>query len=84
MPALPQFDYLFAIGTIFAFLDAWNIGMEPYLSLMEAQADTLKCQRCCQLLRDLGRFTLAHPQASHVHRLRDGVRRCHACWLSCH
>lgn len=27
MPALPQFDYIFAIGTIFAFLDAWNIGM---------------------------------------------------------
>jgi hypothetical protein len=26
MPALPQFDYIFAIGTIFAFLDAWNIG----------------------------------------------------------
>lgn len=26
MPALPQFDYVFAIGTIFAFLDAWNIG----------------------------------------------------------
>ncbi|KAF2269561.1 phosphate-repressible phosphate permease-like protein [Lojkania enalia] len=24
--ALHQFDYLFAIGTIFAFLDAWNIG----------------------------------------------------------
>ena len=24
--ALNQFDYLFAIGTIFAFLDAWNIG----------------------------------------------------------
>lgn len=23
---LHQFDYLFAIGTIFAFLDAWNIG----------------------------------------------------------
>ena len=21
-----QYDYLFAIGTIFAFLDAWNIG----------------------------------------------------------
>lgn len=29
MAALPQFDYLFAIGTIFAFLDAWNIGMSP-------------------------------------------------------
>lgn len=26
MPGFPQFDYLFAIGTIFAFLDAWNIG----------------------------------------------------------
>lgn len=26
MPALPQFDYLFAFATIFAFLDAWNIG----------------------------------------------------------
>ncbi|KKY34623.1 putative phosphate-repressible phosphate permease [Diaporthe ampelina] len=26
MAALPQFDYLFAIGTIFSFLDAWNIG----------------------------------------------------------
>jgi sodium-dependent phosphate transporter len=26
MAALPQYDYLFAIGMIFAFLDAWNIG----------------------------------------------------------
>lgn len=26
MATLPQFDYLFAIGTIFSFLDAWNIG----------------------------------------------------------
>ncbi|EGY16466.1 hypothetical protein VD0002_g7048 [Verticillium dahliae] len=26
MAALPQYDYLFAFGTIFAFLDAWNIG----------------------------------------------------------
>lgn len=26
MAVLPQFDYLFAIGTIFSFLDAWNIG----------------------------------------------------------
>jgi hypothetical protein len=26
MVALSQYDYLFAIGTIFAFLDAWNIG----------------------------------------------------------
>jgi hypothetical protein len=33
MPALPQFDYIFAIGTIFAFLDAWNIGMPPSMLL---------------------------------------------------
>ncbi|KAF1834142.1 phosphate-repressible phosphate permease-like protein [Decorospora gaudefroyi] len=26
MSTLHQFDYIFAIGTIFAFLDAWNIG----------------------------------------------------------
>ncbi|KAL2755363.1 hypothetical protein ACRALDRAFT_1051209 [Sodiomyces alcalophilus JCM 7366] len=26
MPVLHQYDYLFAFGTIFAFLDAWNIG----------------------------------------------------------
>jgi sodium-dependent phosphate transporter len=26
MAVLHQFDYIFAIGIIFAFLDAWNIG----------------------------------------------------------
>ena len=26
MPTLHQYDYLFAVGTLFAFLDAWNIG----------------------------------------------------------
>ena len=26
MPTLHQFDYIFAIAMIFAFLDAWNIG----------------------------------------------------------
>lgn len=26
MAALHQFDYIFAIATIFAALDAWNIG----------------------------------------------------------
>jgi hypothetical protein len=30
MPAHSQFANIFAIGTIFAFLDAWNIG--PYTS----------------------------------------------------
>jgi hypothetical protein len=28
---LHQYDYLFALGTIFAFLDAWNIGMSSLL-----------------------------------------------------
>jgi solute carrier family 20 (sodium-dependent phosphate transporter) len=26
MAVLHQFDYIFALGMIFAFLDAWNIG----------------------------------------------------------
>jgi hypothetical protein len=26
MAVLHQFDYVFALGMIFAFLDAWNIG----------------------------------------------------------
>ena len=26
MAVLSQYDYLFAVGTVFAFLDAWNIG----------------------------------------------------------
>lgn len=30
---LHQYDYIFAIGTIFAFLDAYNIGAFPLLSL---------------------------------------------------
>ena len=38
MPALPQFDYLFAIGTIFAFLDAWNIGKYLLLIIMVAES----------------------------------------------
>ncbi len=32
MPALHQWDYLFAFGTIFAALDAYNIGMSYILS----------------------------------------------------
>jgi phosphate/sulfate permease len=26
MPTLHQFDYILALGTMFSFLDAWNIG----------------------------------------------------------
>lgn len=26
---LHQYDYIFALGTIFSFLDAWNIGTFP-------------------------------------------------------
>ena len=33
MAALPQFDYIFAIATLFAFLDAWNIGKLLSLSV---------------------------------------------------
>jgi len=31
MVFLHQYDYLFAIGTIFAFGDAWGIGTSPRL-----------------------------------------------------
>lgn len=30
---LHQYDYIFAIGTIFSFLDAWNIGTSTQHSL---------------------------------------------------
>lgn len=26
MAALPQYSYIFGVGMVFAFLDAWNIG----------------------------------------------------------
>lgn len=39
MPALAQFDYLFAIGTIFAFLDAWNIGKFLLLVVFSGTVD---------------------------------------------
>lgn len=31
MPYFHEFDYIFAFGVIFAFLDAWNIG--KYISI---------------------------------------------------
>jgi hypothetical protein len=34
MAGLPQFDYIFAIATIFAFLDAWNIGTFTHFHLL--------------------------------------------------
>jgi hypothetical protein len=43
---LSHYDYLFAIGTIFAFLDAWNIGMfhtvSPFLMLTIDRANILQ------------------------------------------
>ncbi|KAK9431914.1 phosphate transporter [Lipomyces doorenjongii] len=58
MLALHQFDYLFAIGMIFAFLDAWNIGANDVAnsfatsvssrSLTYAQAMVLAA--CCEFL----------------------------------
>ncbi|KAK9372147.1 phosphate transporter [Lipomyces chichibuensis] len=58
MLALHQFDYLFAIGMIFAFLDAWNIGANDVAnsfatsvssrSLTYAQAMVIAA--CCEFL----------------------------------
>jgi len=33
MAIFHQYDYIFAIGTIFAFLDAWNIGMSLFSNI---------------------------------------------------
>ncbi|KAF1847694.1 phosphate-repressible phosphate permease-like protein [Cucurbitaria berberidis CBS 394.84] len=50
MPALGQFDYLFAIGTIFAFLDAWNIGANDvansFATSVASRSLTLKQAMC--------------------------------------
>ncbi|KAJ4330567.1 Na+/Pi symporter [Didymella glomerata] len=50
MPALPQFDYLFAIGTLFAFLDAWNIGANDvansFATSVASRSLTLKQAMC--------------------------------------
>lgn len=50
MVALPQFDYLFAIGTLFAFLDAWNIGANDvansFATSVASRSLTLKQAMC--------------------------------------
>lgn len=64
MPTLHQYDYIFAVSTIFAFLDAWNIGKN--LLLLNCRHGNLtdpRCQRCRQLLRDVGLFQIPHLEA---------------------
>ncbi|KAF1809699.1 phosphate transporter [Eremomyces bilateralis CBS 781.70] len=50
MPILHQFDYLFAIGTIFAFLDAWNIGANDvansFATSVSSRSLTMKQAMC--------------------------------------
>lgn len=36
MTVLHQYDYIFAITTCFAFLDAWNIGKSSFLHALDA------------------------------------------------
>jgi hypothetical protein len=44
MAVLHQYDYIFAVTTIFAFLDAWNIGTHCLSRLLEVEtlADPLQ------------------------------------------
>ncbi|KAF1918939.1 phosphate transporter [Ampelomyces quisqualis] len=50
MAGLPQFDYIFAIATIFAFLDAWNIGANDvansFATSVASRSLTLKQAMC--------------------------------------
>jgi hypothetical protein len=85
MAVLTQYDYLFAIGTIFAFLDAWNIGSSCLclLSFCDSSLILLRCQRCCQLVRNVGCIPLTYHEASYDDCYSHGIRWLHGCWRSC-
>ena len=50
MAVLHQFDYIFAIGMIFAFLDAWNIGANDvansFATSVSSRSLTMKQAMC--------------------------------------
>lgn len=37
---LHQYDYIFAIGTLFAMLDAYNNGASEFTNLLDTESDT--------------------------------------------
>ncbi|EOA84057.1 uncharacterized protein SETTUDRAFT_155366 [Exserohilum turcica Et28A] len=57
MRALPQFNYIFAIGTIFAFLDAWNIGANDvansFATSVASRSLTLKQAMCIATVMEM-------------------------------
>jgi hypothetical protein len=65
---LTQYTYVFAIGTFFALLEAYNNGasmlLHPYFDRLLRQL-TLSHRRCCQRLGHQCLLPLRHLPASH-------------------
>lgn len=60
---LHQYDYLFAIGTIFAFLDAWNIGANDVAnswatSVSSRSVTYMQAMILASVMEFAGRYTL--------------------------
>lgn len=57
--ALHQFDYIFAIAMMFAFLDAWNIGANDvansFATSVSSRSLTMKQAMCIASVMEFGR-----------------------------
>lgn len=81
MAVLHQFDYVFALGMIFAFLDAWNIGandvgMGAQIMLIATRKGSAADVICCQQLCDQRQLAVVDHEASHADRLGHGILWC--------
>lgn len=75
MAVLHQYDYIFAVTTIFTFLDAWNIGTLPFSASLFILTGVNRSQRCRQLLRLVRLVAVFDPQAGPGGRLLHGTGR---------
>jgi sodium-dependent phosphate transporter len=61
MATLHQFDYIFAIAMLFAFLDAWNIGANDvansFATSVSSRSLTMKQAMCIGTVMEFGTAT---------------------------